>query len=84
MQLDMLNNTVNVLERPQKKNQKTRILEHLKANREVTNIDLNKICYRYGARINELRKDGWNIQREYWRPGIHRYWLVGDRENDEG
>ena len=68
------------METMKKTNQTSRILRELRDKRFVTNIDLNKICYRYGARIHELRKEGWNIQREYERPGVYRYWLVPERE----
>lgn len=55
--------------------QSQKIIRLLKGNKFVTNIDLNKIAYRYSARIFELRRDGWKIEREYERPGIWRYWL---------
>ena len=63
-----------------KTNQRTRILRELKDKRFVTNLDLNKICFRYSARLAELRKDGYNIQKEYERQGVFRYWLVPERE----
>lgn len=71
----MINSTVAI-----KNNQTARILRLLKDRRFVTNIDLNKICFRYGARLHDLRKEGYQIQREYERPGVHRYWLVPERE----
>lgn len=68
----------------QKKTSQTqRILRELRDKRFVTNIDLNKICYRYSARIHELRNDGWNIQRSYEKPSVYRYWLVEERCYDE-
>lgn len=60
-----------------------KILRTLKSNRYVTNIDLNRIAYRYSARIHELRREGWNIQRQYERPGIYRYWLAEAKEIPE-
>lgn len=59
-----------------KQSQTSRILALLRRKKFVTNIDLNKICYRYSARIYELRNDGWEIEREYQKPGVYRYWLV--------
>ena len=57
-------------------NQSTKILKKLKENRFVTNLELNSICYRYSARIHELRADGHLIERDYVKPGVYRYWLV--------
>jgi hypothetical protein len=44
-----------------KESQTSRVLRLLKAKGSVSNVDLNKICYRYGARIHELREDGYII-----------------------
>lgn len=62
-----------------KQSQTARILRLLRSSNYVTNVDLNKICFRYSARIHELRSEGWQIEREYVRQGVHRYWIV--REN---
>lgn len=35
-----------------------RILRLLKQQGEATNVELNRICFRYAARIAELRHDG--------------------------
>lgn len=59
-----------------KQTQTAKILNLLRRNRFVTNVELNRICYRYSARIHELRNEGWEIEREYVKPGVHRYWLV--------
>lgn len=41
-----------------------------------TNIQLNAVCYRYGARIHELRRDGLHIiTKDYVSPGIFVYTL---------
>lgn len=65
-----------------KDTQQKRILRLLKQRPYVTNLDLNDICFRYTARIHELRNDGWNIQ---WastdKRGVNKYWLI--READE-
>lgn len=71
------------MEATKRETQATRILRLLRRERFVTNAELNKICFRYSARIHELRDDGWNIQREYWKPGVYRYWLVPERDVDE-
>jgi len=63
-----------------KETQEAKILRLLKGNGFVTNIDLNKVAFRYSARIYTLRREGWNIQKEYEKPGLVRYWLVPERE----
>lgn len=42
----------------------------------ATNLELNKICFRYGARIHELRKRGCVITKETLSPGVFRYTLA--------
>jgi hypothetical protein len=46
------------------KSQKDKILELLLEAypNYITNFTLNKICFRYGGRIHELRRDGWKIE----------------------
>lgn len=43
-----------------KESQTARILRLFKKHGELTNRDLNKVCFRYGARIFELRREGHN------------------------
>ena len=66
-----------------KTNQAKRILRELRDKKSVTNVDLNRICYRYGARIYDLRKAGWNILRHYEKPGVYRYTLIPERESTD-
>jgi hypothetical protein len=44
--------------------------------------ELNAICYRYGARLMELRREGWPIRSVAPRGGdtLWRYELTGPRE----
>lgn len=63
--------------------QTKQILNLLKKRRYVTNIELNKICYRYSARIHELRSEGWDIEKDQIKKGVFRYWLVKDNEYGE-
>lgn len=44
--------------------QRKKILDRL-AQGPVTNIELAAICFRYSARIHELRKAGYDIQTYY-------------------
>lgn len=41
----------------------------------VTNLELNKLCLRYGGRIFELRQEGHNIKGENEGKGIWRFTL---------
>jgi hypothetical protein len=41
-----------------KLSQTARILRLLKQEKRATNRQLNSICFRYGARIHELRNEG--------------------------
>lgn len=44
----------------------------------VTSVALNDICYRYGARIHELRDAGHRISdAERVSPGVYRYTYLG-------
>lgn len=47
--------------------------------RGCTNDELNAICFRYGARIHELRAE-WAIARVGGVGGRYRYILAGRRE----
>lgn len=42
----------------------------------VTNYDLNQICFRYGARIHELREQGHDIKTIQIKRGYFRFILV--------
>lgn len=42
----------------------------------VTNHELNEVCYRYAARIHELRKAGWVIESKRIGAGIWRFTLI--------
>lgn len=64
-----------------KESQCARILKLLQKNAYVTNTDLNNVAYRYGSRLHDLRREGHNIQHEYVKPGVFRYWLVREEEN---
>lgn len=41
----------------------------------VTNKELNEICLRYGARLNELYSMGYKIDKELISNGVYRYVL---------
>ena len=54
-----------------------RILKLLKRKGSVTNVELNKVCFRYAARLHELRREGHDILTIYEKPGVYRYFYRG-------
>lgn len=60
-------------------NAKARVLAALveAGERGVTNDALNGICFRYGARIKELRDDGHCIDKAHVAGGVYRYTYGG-------
>jgi hypothetical protein len=56
-------------------NQKQRILNRLKQGK-ATSKDLNDICYRYSARLGELRKEGHQIRTTRVKQGLYEYQLI--------
>ena len=64
-------------------NQTNKILKKPKDNRHgVLNTELNKICFRYGARIYELRKEGYHITTERFGKGLCKYTLTQEPEEE--
>ena len=57
---------------------KERVLARLLAasTAGVLNTDLNTICYRYGARVFELIREGYRIERSHVAKGVWRYTLL--------
>ena len=60
-----------------------RILDLLRANGEATNAELNGICYRYGARIKEMREAGHIIVTSRQNDTCYRYIYMGQRDEDD-
>lgn len=53
---------------------KEKVLAFLQAHGEATNLELNKICFRYGARLFDLKKEGFSITKEPGKGrGVFRY-----------
>lgn len=70
------------------KSQKQKILELLldRFPGYVTNFEMNeKICFRYGGRICDLRKEGWKIMNEQNKenPQEWRAWLLSPVKGDK-
>ena len=54
---------------------KDRVLARLRQG-SATNIELNAICYRYGARLLELKREGHPWVKESEGRGVYRYMLT--------
>ena len=62
--------------------QKDRIVELLRDMRWHTNAELNRICFRYGARLWELKhEEGYIIEKRNVpkKPGLVEYRYAGRR-----
>jgi hypothetical protein len=56
-----------------RENSESKVLAFFQAHRIATNVELNQICYRYGARIHALRAKGYDIVTGEKRGGIVQY-----------
>jgi hypothetical protein len=54
-----------------------RVLAVLQAKRIVTNVELNDVCFRYGARLKELRDQGYDIVTGEKKGGVVWYHFKG-------
>ena len=54
-----------------------------RGHRGVANDELNHICFRYGARIYELRQQGYLIETVRFGEGLFRFVYRGKREASE-
>ena len=61
--------------------QTARILKLLKSEGQATNRQLNRICFRYGARIHELRIEGHDILTVREKDGLFRFVYRGHRDD---
>lgn len=57
--------------------QADRILDLLRTHGSVTNRELNEICFRYSARIFDLRQRGIDIRTTWVKTGLCKYSLGG-------
>lgn len=70
---------VETTELERRKSKKARILALLQSRESVTNVDLNDIAFRFGARIKELRDEGWIINTEQVTLTLFRFRLIGKK-----
>jgi hypothetical protein len=64
-----------VRELVRRQSNKDRVLARLQQG-PASNVELNGICFRYGARIFELIRDGHPIRKTHVGDGVWRYTLV--------
>jgi len=62
-----------------KETQTARILRVLKEEGQVTNAELNRICFRYGARLHELRREGHKIVTSRIGEGLFMFTYKGHK-----
>ena len=61
--------------------QTARILKLLQKRKTgVLNTELNEVCFRYGARIHDLRSEGWVIVSQPESRSLWRFTLTGHKE----
>ena len=58
-----------------------RILRLLKSKGRATNAELNRICFRYGARIHDLRSDGYIIVTNRLKSGLFEFVFKGHKDD---
>jgi hypothetical protein len=59
-------------------NQKQKIIKLLKSQEWTHISELNKICFRYGARLYELRSDGYRFMKRKAPDGFEEWKLIHD------
>jgi hypothetical protein len=64
----------------QKDTQTAKIIKLLKANGKDTNRELNQICFRYGARLHELRKEGYVIKSNHIKDSLWEFIYFGKEQ----
>ncbi|MBB0995720.1 hypothetical protein G6024_01105 [Dietzia maris] len=60
-----------------------RILKLLQKQRSATNRQLNTITFRYGARIHDLRREGYVVDTVREHDGLYRFFYRGHRDDDD-
>ena len=61
MGCQMIQAQLQLQQKPKLSRQQMEILDVLQRRRTVSNVTLNKICFNYKGRINELRNKGYKI-----------------------
>lgn len=68
-------NNIHVQQMPVIESQSARILSHLKSGKSITPIEALTMfdCFRLGARIADLRKEGYDIKTTILNKGVKRF-----------
>lgn len=63
--------------------QSEKILNLLRSKKWVSNIELNDICFRYSARLHDLKKKGYIVEKKKHpdKPSIFLYSLTRDPDS---
>ena len=66
-------------EEKRRENNRDKVLRFLqeRGRQGATNAELNAICFRYGARIYDLRREGYSIVTTAGEAGLFRFVLRG-------
>lgn len=65
----------------EKKTQQQRVVDMLRSQEKVSSAEFYEAYLpRFAARIFELKKLGYVIEREYWRDGMYLYRLASEPE----
>jgi hypothetical protein len=70
-------------ESSRRENSESKVLALFQAQQIATNIELNQICYRYGARIHALRAKGYDIVTGEKRGGVVVYRFNGLKQTGQ-
>lgn len=63
--------------------QTAKMLRLFKEKRIVSNKELNAICFRYAARIHELRREGHIIITNHVKDSLYHFHYMGERKEKE-
>ena len=72
-----------MVEAVRRANAKQRVLDALRAYRVRTNVELLTVCFSYGSRIHELRREGHVIQTHALGGGLYEYRYLGQTTTPE-
>jgi hypothetical protein len=72
-----LNSSVPEHERARLSPQHDAILARLRQG-PATNLELEAIAHRFGARLEEIRKAGYTVLKRCIKPGVYEYTLTGE------
>lgn len=72
-----LNSTVEDQDKPRLRKQHDAILDRLREG-PATNIELGRIAQRFSARLEEMKRAGYEWGKRKIKPGVNEYFLIGE------